>query len=439
MGLFRIKKQQQKTVTQYTTVKPLIVGYQLSSDVISAEVYWDQNATNPVIAVAGGTITRLTTTPPQKADKFRQNIVLGNLETGRPLVPFQTAYTRIVGTTTAMGAKVAVRWNLTSALAAFGYLPIVVRSPVASQTFTVTLRSTGGNEDLYTFTSSATTNTWSKPIRILGQAVAGGEVTTRTGTPAYGAITEVEVLVNGTLDVAYLDPTENEFGYVGATISKAIPCLASSGQMTDNLKTAEIMCNLLVEGVTPTGRSHTFEFETNDKDLMMISMAMGDSIRASNFDVPRVFSSEGIGARFAIASNGTVNIGIGLNVVHIVCDGSDLSSNASPTVAASNGNNFCYNSSTGLLTVSTEYAGLIPEIFITYNQSLQAQQMRNVKTGFVGYVVITRSTDNNEELFFFPSVQLSFGGETSGESNDTMKIMGNVLARNGSFGSRSHR
>lgn len=433
---------QLKQITQFTDVRPLIVGYQTSTDGIVGSVYLDNNSNNPITNVSTGTNTQFNSNFPRAAKKYQLTVDFNNVIGGAPHVPYQTTWSRINFASTTTGSKVSVRWNILSAKNANGYLKVVIKSQVASQAVAVTLRSSAGNEDTYTINASATTDVWTNVITRLGSIAEGGDGT-RTGSPDYSNITEIEFKGTATgaasVDIAYLEAVESELSYIGSVIMLSIKCLASGGyEAQQNLQNANLMCNLLVESITPTGRDISYKFTTNDRSLYMSTLATGDVIRQGLITYYVPYAGPGLALSFTIGTNGTVTLPTNLTLGIIDINGAQLSPATSANEAAISGNKYFYAPSTGLLTVNaSSFAGTVPLIYQAFSRNAAYQLMKGVRTGFVGAAQITRITDNVNEVNIFDRVQLSLGEEANGDAVDTISYGVTPLAVNGIYGKRS--
>ena len=424
MSLAPMKKFRTKTTQQYKD-NSFFTAWQTDETLASEKAYWDNSVSYPITAVASGTVTQIATSGPLKGTKFGTTWTPESTDINIPLVGRATNYTRIVGTAVTDGAKLDVgKWNISNDKLVGGKLVLVCKSSIASQAFTVTLRTSTGNEEKYSFTSSVATNTWSFKALTLGTGVV-------TGIMDYANITYIEVLCNGTIDVAMSYVVNDLLQILGQEVTLDYSCVMEH-TFNDSVDIADVICNNLVKEKTPTGRKIEFTFKTTEKDLKANAMFLGESVKRETQKIPTTLSSATVGAKYVITS-AIVTLGASLDIARVKVDGQVLDLALSATTVDQN--SYYYNSTTGVMTFDASFEGKYPQIIVYNSATANVVRMAGLKTGMVGTMFIPRETDGTTTMYRLNRVQLVKVEESPADAADEVTYTCAALPDdNGVFG-----
>ena len=383
---------------------PVFNGFQNEEDNVDTVLY--TNDLNTSAAIVTGTISALSTGAPTPARKYNNVFAYGYTTGVRPLARRTTGYKRI----TATGVGSGRNFTGFKVSATLGDSVGIVMKVGATATVTVIVRTSSGNEESFTITG--VTTSWDLYTVELGTG-------TITGTPVYSNITEIQITssIATTVDVYTIAFANNASAFIGQQITIGFDCIDSQ-EMETIRELADVMCYNYVERKTPTKTGMTLKLTTNNTNYLLNAAGIGEVIKRGLTNVIKTLNSETEGAKDDVTA-GVITLATGLVATrfrHVRIG--DITLQRVDRVGDIGQYGYHYNSTTGALTVSTDYNGQFP--LVTYMDSVIGEyyELRNLKSGVVGNLSFGVDTADGvqivNEIF---KVQLGKITKSSGDAN----------------------
>lgn len=408
--------------------------YQYKDTFISDILYLEGSVAYPSTIVGTATATVQTTNFPISGEViYHPSHTLSAVDgftLQSPLVGRRANYTRINATAINGGVKYTVAWDLSPD----NWLVVVHKSSTASVSGKVKVRSSVGNESVCAFTTSATTNTWQPSVFQFKTSGATG--VTLTGSPVYTTINEVEITLDAisVADIASVYCVNAEGQIIGKISGYSHNCV-SEFQFENTLETANLLCGQQVERVTGTGRTFSITVSGKKFDMQAEASSMGTSLESRTLYIEETINSDVVGKK--TISAGTVTLLASQNISSVYIDGVQLSRVTSATLVPVGG--YHYNSSTGVVTVNTQYNGKLPFVKIWNTGSRTTRTVRNLELGYYGYLQAPRKAEESGVIEYITCEKAMnmLDAETMADDFDSMSVKYYVFPSNGVYAYKS--
>jgi len=409
---------------QFSGLPIIFNGYQVKDTFINNKLYADNSSAFPSTVVGTATLNLRTSNSPLAGNLFETLFNPGNSSALIPLVGQKRDYLNINATAINGGARWAVSWNMTFD----SWATLVIKSTGASIAGKLKFRSSGSNESVCAFTTSATANTWTNISRFDFKTVAGA--VTFTGTPVFSNITEVEITLDAVsqIDVAMIYGVNNYSQIIGEKIGYAHPCV-SEANFENTLEMSELLCNQLVEQKTGSGRAVSLTVGSKKKDIEAQSIGLGDIIKMKQGYFIDIINDENIGKRVVTA--GAITLVGGLNIALVEIDGIGV---LKPfhTATAVPENAFFYTGTT--FTTNPLYNGRIVKIYIWNLSNKATREIKGLEMGFVGFLQMPRRTESGKyEYITTRKAQVTLQTEGFNDDFDQVNFMYDIYPQNGTY------
>lgn len=384
---------------ELSTIVPIFNAYQTSIDPIDVAIYASAYPTNS--AIGTGTIAN-SVTQPIVARKFENNGSIYRYNAGRPATAADTI-NRVVGVVSANDGRMFT--GITFSVNPAGYICLVAKTS-ASMDLTLKLNTTAGSHsrDIVFDTDEyvADSNGYKRFIAPLDPtAVYIGATVSDTGTFNPASIVSIDISGDtaGTIewDSLYSAPTVESF--IGHQLTMEFDCL-DDYTWERTLDTADRKCFNFVTGSTPNNKSVMITLKSNELNLKGQAMALGEIVKSGPVNVPIIQNAAEGGLTKTAISAGTMTIA-GLTAARIMSVRiGDTILDRVESATLVNNTSYHYNAATGVFTFSTLYNGNIPTI--VYNSQVTTNYVddRNMKTGYVGNLTVTRKSATGRTLVY---------------------------------------
>jgi len=392
---------------EFAAITPVWNGFQTNSDQLTNYIPFSRF--NGGAAVSSGTVAT-STTQPIVARKYTNNgSIFQYGVAGRPAA----AISSFGQTVTATGSGSGRTFTGVSFSVPGGDFICLVAKPSTAVTLTFVLRS-GANERVFAFTTSSFTADSNGYVRFVAPNATGtytGVTVTTTGTVTDTTVfSEIEVRASGSavIDCDNLMWATNVEALIGHQLTLGFDCIDELS-WEETLETADRKCFNYTTGKTPTDKGITLTVKYNDLQMKIEAAARGEVIKNGAGFIP-VIQNASAGALTSLAiSAGALTITglVATQIMSVSVSGGKVLDRVE-SAAMVNATTYHYNSSTGAFTFSTLYNGAIPTIVYNTAATVDYFDNKNLKTGFVGNMTVTRTAaDGTKMIYIFPSVELT--------------------------------
>ncbi len=394
------------TVEDFRQITPIGNFYNTNPDQVDRRVYFSQFGTTANIAtgsVANGS------TQPILAQKYNNNGSVYRYSTaGRPASLFDT----VSRTVTVAAASDGVTFSGITFDASSDYVCFLAK-PSTAITLTFKLRSSVGNERTFAFTTSSFTADSNGFVRFIAKNTAGsytGVTVSDTGTFVSTSVTQVDVIGSAAATVECYDiqVASNFDCFLGHQMSINFECI-DEATWTDTLDTADRKCGLYTVGKSATGLNLEITLKVRTLDPKAQAAAKGEVLKRGSIDVMIIQNAATGGLTAKSVSAGVLNI-TGLTarrIASVSMDGNVVLDRVESAGLVTQ-TTYHYNESTGDFTFSTVYNSQTPTIIYVTSQTGTYFDRKNLKTGFVGNLMIQRQSDTGKTVQWeFPEVEIT--------------------------------
>lgn len=413
---------------QFVDYPTHFIGYQTTDTLISNKLYTDNSSAYPATVVGTGSVSVVSTGLPLAGEKFDTVYNPANTSSSIPLVGKNRDITRVAcGGTADGGAKWSVNWDMTMD----NWFAIVVKSSSTSIAGKLKVRSSGANESVLSFTTSATANTWE--VKKFDFKTDGASGVAFTGTPVFSTITEIEItldVISTSVDVALVYGANNLSQIIGEVITIKHTCV-SEASFEHTLDQAELLCGQQVVSKTGSSKAVSLKIGSKKKDIETQAVALGDVIQMKKDYFLELYNDSNVGNKSFSA--GAMTLIASLKIASVEIDGVGVLKPVDSATSVPEGA-YHYDSSTGVLTVNTLYNGKVPTIFILNYISKKTRTSRNLDLGLVGWLQMPRRSENGKfEYITAKKAQLSLEAEGFNDDFDQVNYMYNIYPRGGEY------
>jgi len=422
------------TIEDFRAIQPIMNVFNTNADQTDKTIYISQASSSTPIATGTSTAS---ITQPILARKYSAASILNYGTSARPTVLFNTTGQAITVVAPADGRRfVTTSFSVDTT----GYICFIAKVSTA-MTVTFKLNTTAGtNSRDFAFSSAsfiADSNGYARFIAPLTVGTYTGVTVSDTGAFDANSIVGYDLIGSaaGVIDFTAFSTASNPEGFLGHQSTYLFDCI-DEATMEETLTTADRKCGLITTGSSATEKSMMVTLKVRTLNPKNEAGARGEVLKIGSRRVPKVVNGE-VGALNSLAVTAGALTITGLTasaLMSVKVDGTVL--DRVESLAYVTDTTYHYNEANGAFAFSTIYNGKFPTIIFNELTTVTFFENKNLKTGLVGPLVITRTSETGTTIVTtFPKAEITKVSPTQEDSevSHTFEIKVYAIERGNDF------